>query len=152
MQRSCATCLYLNRKQKVVDVCGHIQYGCDSNGRFGFVPFTVKSDKELKTGGCSDWIGKGKVIKQGQLFRFFTASGNKYVCQYCGKVGNKFLIWNQTLQVFKEVKQDWFKANIHHIQLTEDKDTKYNTKKEKQKFRKRMAQARKKRYKQQCQK
>lgn len=148
MRRSCATCLYLNRKQKVVDGYGHIQYGCDSNGRYGFAPI-INLESELKTCGCSDWCGNGIVLKQGQLFRFFTGT-NKYVCQYCGKIGNNYLIWNQTLQTFKEVKQSWFKTNIHHIQLTKDADTKYNTAEEKQAFRKRMAQARKKRYKQQC--
>lgn len=152
MIESCFNCFYLNREQKEITEHGNIQYGCDSNGRFGFVPFTVKSEKELKTGGCSDWIGEGKTIKLGQLFRFFTSSGNKYVCQYCGKIGSNYLIWNQTLQVFKEVKQSWFKTNIHHIQITKDADTKYNTAEDKQAFRKRMAQARKKRYKQQCQK
>ena len=156
MTKSCFNCFYLNKEQKEIDKYDNIQYGCDSNGRFGFVPFTVKSEKELKTGGCSDWIGEGKTIKLGQLFRFFTSSGNKYVCQYCGKIGSNYLIWNQTLRVFKEVKQSWFKKNIHHIQITKDMPTEKGivsiTKEDKQAFRKRMAQARKERYEQQCRK
>lgn len=146
MTESCFNCFYLNREQKEVTEHGSIQYGCDSNGRFGFVPFTVRSDNELKTGGCSDWCGNGTILRQGQLFRFFTGT-NKYVCQYCGKIGNLYIIWNQTLQVYKEVKQGWFKANIQNIQLIKDVNTEHVTAEEKRTFRKRMAQARKKKYK-----
>ena len=58
-----------------------------------------------------------KTIKQGQLFRFFTKSGNEYVCQYCGRISNKYLIWNQTLQQFKTVQKDWVRKHKENIQL-----------------------------------
>ena len=94
-----------------------------------------------------------KTIKQGQLFRFFTKSGNKYVCQYCGRVGNSYLIWNQTLQSFKTVSKDWMQKHKENIQLKvlkenylEGRKEPINTLEEKQRFQRGLAKRRKERF------
>lgn len=94
-----------------------------------------------------------KTIKQGQLFRFFTKSGNKYVCQYCGRIGNEYLIWNQTLQNFKTVSRDWIRKHKENIQLRVSKENylegrtePINTLEEKQRFQRGLAKTRKERF------
>lgn len=119
MIESCFNCFYLNREQKEIDKYGNIQYGCDSNGRFGFVPFTVKSEKELKTGGCSDWIGN--KIKVGTEFLL-----NNTVCFYCGSIktskGKKYLVYNASTYVqngfyIDMVEQNWFAKHKREVKV-----------------------------------
>ena len=86
-----------------------------------------------------------KTIKQGQLFRFFTKSGNKYVCQYCGRIGNKYLIWNQTLQNFKTVQKDWLRK--YKENYLEGRTEPINTLEEKERFQRGLAKRRKERFK-----
>lgn len=94
-----------------------------------------------------------KTIKQGQLFRFFTKSGNKYVCQCCGRIGDKYLIWNQTLQNFKTVQKDWLRKYKENIQLKvlkenylEGRTEPINTLEEKERFQIGLAKRRKERF------
>ena len=119
MIESCFNCFYLNREQKEIGKYGNIQYGCDSNGRFGFVPFTVKSDKELKTGGCSDWLGN--KIKVGTKFLL-----NDTVCFYCGSIktdsGKKYLVYNASTYVqngfyVDMVEKDWFAKHKREVKV-----------------------------------
>ena len=117
MTESCFNCFYLNKGQKEIMEHGNIQYGCDSNSRFGFVPFTVKSENELKTGGCSDWLGN--KIKVGTKFLL-----NDTVCFYCGSIktskGKKYLVYNASTYVqngfyVDVVEQKWFSDHIKDI-------------------------------------
>ena len=119
MIESCFNCFYLNKGQKEITEHGNIQYGCDSNGRFGFVPFTVTSEKELKTGGCSDWIGN--KIKVGTKFLL-----NGTVCFYCGSIktskGKKYLVYNASTYVqngfyVDMVEKDWFAKHKKEIKI-----------------------------------
>ena len=46
---------------------------------------------------------------------------SKQVCQYCGIVDGKRLIWNQTYHVYKLVKSEWFLRHRKQIQVLPEK-------------------------------
>lgn len=81
----------------------------------------------------------------GTLFKLKSET-NTYTILYCGKVGNKYLLYNQNLKTFKLVKSTWVSEHIKRIQFCECNDTKMNTKKDKIEFRKKLAKAKKERY------
>lgn len=74
----------------------------------------------------------------GTLFKL-KAETNIYTVLYCGKVGNKYLLYNQNLKTFKLVKSTWITEHIKRIQFCKYDETKM-------KFRKKLAKAKKERY------
>lgn len=141
---SCYCCANLDRGRRTISKSGHyFKYGCKE---CEYIPFWIsenKSESELKTGGCSEFYES--KLKQGALFRFITEN-NKYVIMYCGKIGNEYLLYNQTLKTFRLVKQDWIKKHRHNIYFKKAKTTKFNTAEEKERFRRNLAKAKKERY------
>lgn len=128
---------------------GHnYRYGCGV-AENGYLPFWLcdnRNDIELTTGGCSSY---NSSLRFGTMFRFFTDE-HKYICQYCGRVDGKRLIWNQTYHVYKLVKSEWFLRHRKQIQVLPEKTIVCGcteiTKEEKQRFHRNMARERKKRY------
>lgn len=74
----------------------------------------------------------------GTLFKL-KAETSIYTVLYCGKVGNKYLLYNQNLKTFKLVKSTWITEHIKRIQFCKCNETKM-------KFRKKLAKAKKERY------
>lgn len=152
---NCATCIYLNMHKKETTENGYnYRYGCGKR-ESGYIPFWLvhnRHDIELITGGCDYCKLK---LGFGTMFRFFTEN-NKYICQYCGRVNGKRLLWNQTIKVYTIVTNEWFSKHRKQIQVLPEKTTIYGcmvtTKEEKQKFHRNMARARKENYLKQCQK
>lgn len=148
-RKCCANCIFLNKSK--VEKCketNFYRYGCNNNISEYIIGY-IQKDSQLKTMGCSDC----NKIQAGQLFRFFTKSGNKYVCQYCGRIGDKYLIWNQTLQNFKTVQKDWLRKHKENIQLKvlkenylEGRTEPINTLEEKERFQRGLAKRRKERF------
>lgn len=84
-------------------------------------------------------IGKKRdKIIIGTLFKL-KAETSIYTVLYCGKVGNKYLLYNQNLKTFKLVKSTWITEHIKRIQFCKCSETKM-------KFRKKLAKAKKERY------
>ena len=150
---NCATCIYLNMHKKQFSENGHnYRYGC-CIAESGYLPFWLcenRNDIELTTGGCSNHKSS---LGLGTMFRFFTDT-SKQICQYCGRVDGKRLIWNQTYHVYKLVKSEWFLRHRKQIQVLPEKTIIHGcmvtTKEEKQKFHRNMARARKENYLKQC--
>lgn len=84
-------------------------------------------------------------IEIGTLFKLKSETST-YTILYCGKVGNKYLLYNQNFKTFKLVKNTWISEHIERIQFCECNDTKYNTREDKIEFRKKIAKAKKERY------
>lgn len=74
----------------------------------------------------------------GTLFKL-KAETSIYTVLYCGKVGNKYLLYNKNLKTFKLVKSTWITEHIKRIQFCKCNETKM-------KFRKKLAKAKKERY------
>lgn len=74
----------------------------------------------------------------GTLFKLKSET-SIYTVLYCGKVGNKYLLYNQNLKTFKLVKSTWITEHIKRIQFCKCNETKM-------KFRKKLAKAKKERY------
>ena len=152
----CNNCIYLNTQKEEWKDNGvdNFRVGCsasdDGDTKIWLIGNGHKN--ELNYSGCSDFKN---TISVGTIFRFFTES-HKYVCQYCGKVNDKYLIWNQTLRTFKLVEKEWFNLHRKQIQVKCEKTTVHGcmvtTKEEKQRFRKKLAKHRKEVYLKQCQK
>lgn len=152
--RCCNNCIYLNTTKKEFKDNGvnNFRVGCSASDD-GYTKFwlTGKGYKnKLNYCGCSDFK---HTLSVGTIFRFFT-NDNKYVCQYCGKVNDKYLIWNHTFRTFKLVEKEWFNLYREQIQVTFERTTVHGcmvtTREEKQSFRKRLAQHRKEVYLKQC--
>lgn len=138
---SCAECCYLNKnKKEQTKEQKFYRYGC-SNNLSGYIIGWISKDSELKTMGCSDC----NRIEIGTLFKL-KSEEHTYTILYCGKVGNEYLLYNQNLKTFKLVKSTWISEHIKRIQFCECNDTKYNTRKDKIEFRKKIAKAKKERY------
>lgn len=88
---------------------------------------------------------KENRIEIGTLFKL-KSEEHIYTILYCGKVGNKYLLYNQNFKTFKLVKSTWISEHIKRIQFCECNDTKMNTKEDKIKFRKKIAKAKKERH------
>lgn len=86
--------------------------------------------------GCNR--DKRDKIIIGTLFKL-KAETSIYTVLYCGKVGNKYLLYNQNLKTFKLVKSTWITEHIKRIQFCKCNETKM-------KFRKKLAKAKKERY------
>lgn len=152
----CNNCIYLNTQKEEWKDNGadNFRVGCSASDD-GYTKFWLVGNRhknELNYSGCSDFKN---TISVGTIFRFFTES-NKYVCQYCGKVNDEYLIWNQTFRTFKLVEKEWFNLHREQIQVKCEKTTVHGcmvtTKEEKQRFRKKLAKHRKEVYLKQCQK
>lgn len=152
----CNNCIYLNtRKEEWKDNgADNFRVGCGASDD-GYTKFWLVGNgnkNELNYSGCSDFKN---TISVGTIFRFFTES-HKYVCQYCGKVNDEYLIWNQTFRTFKLVEKEWFKLHRKRIQVKCERTTVHGcmvtTREEKQRFRKKLAKHRKEVYLKQCQK
>lgn len=94
-----------------------------------------------------------QTIKQGQMFRYYTLSGNIHICQYCGRIGGSYLIYNLTLKNFKTVPKHWMKQHKEDIQLIVLKENYWkggtepiNTLEEKERFQRSLAKRRKERF------
>lgn len=148
----CANCIYLNmHKREISENEYNYRYGC-CIAESGYLPFWLcynRNDIELTTGGCGSYKSS---LEFGTMFRFFTdmSKQSKQVCQYCGKVNGKRLIWNQTYHVYKLVKSEWFLRHRKQIQVLPEKTMVHGcmitTKEEKQRSHRNMAKARKERY------
>lgn len=86
-----------------------------------------------------------RKIKIGQLFNLYSET-HEYKVLYCGRVGDKYLLYNNTLKCYKLVKQNWFSNHINRIKICEYETTKYNTCEDKWRFHKKLAEAKKERY------
>lgn len=86
--------------------------------------------------GCN--MEKREKIIIGTLFKLKSET-NIYTVLYCGKVGNKYLLYNRNLKTFKLVKSTWITEHIKRIQFCKCNETKM-------KFRKKIAKAKKERY------
>lgn len=86
-----------------------------------------------------------RKIKVVQLFTLYTETNENKVL-YCGRVGDKYLLYNNTLKCYKLVEQGWFSKHIEQIELCKYETTKYNTHKDKLHFHKKLAKAKKERY------
>lgn len=139
---SCAECCYLNKnKKEQTKEQKFYRYGCSNNLLSGYIIGWISKDSELKTMGCSDC----NRIEIGTLFKLKSET-NTYTILYCGKVGNKYLLYNLKFKTFKLVKSTWISEHIKRIQFCECNDTKMNTKKDKIEFRKKLAKAKNERY------
>ena len=152
--RCCNNCIYLNTQKEEWKDNGadNFRVGCSASDD-GYTKFWLVGNRyknELNYCGCYCFRDKLKI---GDMFHFFTEN-NEYVCLYCGKVNNKYLIWNQTFRTFKLVEKEWFNLHREQIQVTFERTTKHGcmiiTKEEKQRFRKKLAQHRKEVYLKQC--
>lgn len=137
---SCAECCYLNKNKKEEGILNRYRYRCMFSRR-DYIVGSIQKDSELKTMGCSDC----NRIEIGTLFKLKSET-NTYTVLYCGRVGNKYLLYNQNLKTFKLVKSTWVSEHIKRIQFCECNDTKYNTREDKIEFRKKIAKAKKERY------
>lgn len=138
---SCAECCYLNKnKKEKTKEQKFYRYGC-SNNLSGYIIGWISKDSELKTMGCSDC----NRVEIGTMFKL-KSEEHVYTIMYCGKVNNKYLLYNQNLKTFKLVKGTWFSEHIKRIQFCECNDTKMYTKEDKIEFRKKLAKAKKERY------
>ncbi len=137
---SCAECCYLNKAEKEENILNRYRYRCMFSRR-DYIVGSIRKDSELKTMGCSDC----NRIEIGTLFKL-KSEEHTYTILYCGKVGNEYLLYNQNLKTFKLVKSAWVSEHIKRIQFCECNDTKYNTRKDKIEFRKKIAKAKKERY------
>lgn len=137
---SCAECCYLNKAEKEESILNRYRYRCMFSRR-DYIVGSIQKDSELKTMGCSDC----NRIEIGTLFKLKSET-NTYTILYCGKVGNKYLLYNLKFKTFKLVKSTWISEHIKRIQFCECNDTKMNTKKDKIEFRKKLAKAKKERY------
>lgn len=153
--RCCNNCIYLNiGKEQYSDDDFSVRVGCNASND-GFAKFWLAGDRnrnELNYCGCYYFKD---TVSIGTIFHLFTEN-NKYICQYCGKIDNKYLIWNQTYRTFKLVEKEWFKLHRKQIQVKCERTTVHGcmvtTRHEKQSFRKRLAKHRKEVYLKQCQK
>lgn len=106
---------------------------------------TRNSMNDLK----SEWNRKAnrmkRKIKAGQLLTLYTETHENKVL-YCGRIEDKYLLYNNTLKCYKLVKQDWFSNHIKNIELCKYETTKYNTHKNKWEFHRKLAKAKKERY------
>lgn len=75
-------------------------------------------------------------LKIGELFNYATGA-NTYTVLYCGKINNKYLLYNQNLKTFKLVKKEWLSEHINRIQFCECN---------KIRFKKKLAKVKKERY------
>lgn len=137
---SCAECCYLNKAEKEESILSRYRYKCMFLRR-DYIVGSIKKDSELKTMGCSDC----NRIEIGTLFKL-RSEEHVYTILYCGKVNNKYLLYNQNLKTFKLVENEWFSKHINRIQFCECNETKMNTKEDKIRFRKKIAKAKKERY------
>ena len=137
---SCAECCYLNKAEKEESILNRYRYKC-MFPKGDYIVGSVKKDSELKTMGCSDC----NRIEMGTLFKLKSET-NTYTILYCGKVNNKYLLYNQNLKTFKLVEKEWLSKHINRIQFCECNETKMNTKEDKIRFRKKIAKAKKERY------
>lgn len=137
---SCAECCYLNKAEKEENILNRYRYRCMFSRR-DYIVGSIQKDSELKTMGCSDC----NRIEAGTLFKLKSETST-YTILYCGKVGNKYLLYNQNFKTFKLVKSTWISEHIKRIQFCECNDTKMNTKQDKIEFRKKLAKAKKERY------
>lgn len=137
---SCAECCYLNKAEKEESVLNRYRYKCMFSRR-DYIVGSIKKDRELKTMGCSDC----NRIEIGTLFKL-KSEEHVYTILYCGKVNNKYLLYNQNFKTFKLVEKEWLSKHINRIQFCECNDTKMNTREDKIRFRKKIAKAKKERY------
>lgn len=153
----CNNCIYLDTTKKEFKDNGadNFRVGCNASEN-GYVKFwLVNNNKDRnELNYCNCYYFKD-TLSVGSIFRFFTEN-NKYVCQYCGKVNDEYLIWNQTFRTFKLVEKEWFKLHRKQIQVKCERTTVHGcmvtTRQEKQSFRKKLAKHRKEVYLKQCQK
>lgn len=87
--------------------------------------------------GCYNKEKRGKITI-GTLFKLKSET-SIYTVIYCGKVGNKYLLYNQNLKTFKLVKSTWITEHIKRIQFCKCNETKM-------KSRKKLAKSKKERY------
>lgn len=137
---SCAECCYLNKNEKIQSIPNRYRYKCMFSRR-DYIVGSIQKDSELKTMGCSDC----NRIEIGTLFKLKSET-NMYTILYCGKVDNKYILYNQNLKTFKLVEKEWLSKHINRIQFCECNDTKMSTKEDKIIFRKKFAKAKKERY------
>jgi hypothetical protein len=137
---SCAECCYLNKVEKEENILNRYRYRCMFSRR-DYIVGSIQKDSELKIMGCSDC----NRIEIGTLFKLKSET-NTYTILYCGKVGNKYLLYNQNLKTFRLVKSTWLSEHIKRIQFCECNDTKMNTREDRIEFRKKIAKAKKERY------
>lgn len=137
---SCAECCYLNKAEKEENILSRYRYKCMFQRR-DYIVGSIKKDSELKTIGCGDC----NRIEIGTLFKL-KSEEHVYTILYCGKVNNKYLLYNQNLKTLKLVEKEWFSKHISRIQFCECSETKMNTKEDKIRFRKKIAKAKKERY------
>lgn len=137
---SCAECCYLNKAEKEESILNRYRYKC-MFPKSDYIVGSVKKDSELKTMGCSDC----NRIEIGTLFKLKSET-QIYTVLYCGKVNNKYLLYNQNLKTFKLVEKEWLSKHIKRIQFCACNETKMNTKEDKIRFRKKIAKAKKERY------
>lgn len=143
------TCpLEIERLQTLPD--NYTEFGMDKNGNVKVMPKTRRFEA-IGNGWTVDVIAHifsfmkdyrnrekhGKIII-GTLFKLKSET-SIYTVLYCGKVGNKYLLYNQNLKTFKLVKSTWITEHIKRIQFCKCNETKM-------KFRKKLAKAKKERY------
>lgn len=143
--RCCENCIFLNMREKELSSHGHnYRYGCVKSSD-GYLPFWLcdnRNDIELRTGGCGDFQ---KKLECGMLYDFYTQD-NKYRIMYCGKTEQKYLIYNQTLKVYKLVSKLWYRNHRKEIIVIPYKDDELVSAEDKRKFRKKLARVKKERY------
>lgn len=110
---------------KMQDVCGD-----------GWTVDVIAHILSFMKDGCNK--EKRDKIIIGTLFKLKSET-SIYTILYCGKVGKKYLLYNQNLKTFKLVKSTWITEHIKRIQFCKCNETKM-------KFRKKLAKAKKERY------
>lgn len=91
-------------------------------------------EKELRTGCCSNY----NRLYIGAKFILYSEE-HEHKILYCGKVGNKRLLYNLALKTKKLVDNDWFSKRKDRIKIIYFKGNKFNTREEKVKFNKKLA-------------
>lgn len=144
-RQCCANCIYLDKGRMELSDLQNYRYGCNCNEfRDGWICFWCmreNGEKELRTGGCSNY----NRIYIGTKFVLYSEE-HEHKVLYCGKVGNKRLLYNLKLKTKKLVDNDWFLNRRDRIKIIYFKDNKFNTREEKVKFNKKLAKSIKKRW------
>lgn len=143
------TCpLEVERLQTLPD--NYTEFGMDKNGNVKVMPKTRRFEA-IGNGWTVDVIAhifrfmkegcnmekRGKVVI-GTLFKLKLET-SIYTILYCGKVWNKYLLYNKNLKTFKLVKSTWITEHIKRIQFCKCNETEM-------KLRKKLAKAKKERY------
>lgn len=109
----CNECCFLDRsrKQESSNPVRCYRYGCNAIEKEKYICGWITNDKELKTMGCS-YCNR---LVAGTVFLLRNTR-----CIYCGKIGNKYLVYNastyvQNGYIVDAVEKDFIRKHLKEI-------------------------------------